>query len=140
MNTSCALSSRPAALSFSDSGLKACSGSLGCPIYGTLQISYALCSLPQTEAVPRAVKQSAGGRIWANVGDGRFIVYHYSPDWKHVHPARFLKGRAGYLASAFARGHRRIERGEQAASLEATFSIIPRKGAVESSEASRQLV
>lgn len=40
---------------------------------------------------------SRRGRIWANVGDGRFIVYHYSPDWKHVHPARFLKGRAGYL-------------------------------------------
>lgn len=40
---------------------------------------------------------SRRGRIWANVGDGRFVVYHYSPDWKHEHPARFLKGRVGYL-------------------------------------------
>jgi len=35
---------------------------------------------------------SRRGRLWANVGDARFVAYHYSPDWRHEHPVRFLTG------------------------------------------------
>jgi transposase len=48
---------------------------------------------------------SRRGRIWANVGDGRFVAYHYSPDWKHEHPARFLEGRVGYLQTDGYKGY-----------------------------------
>ena len=48
---------------------------------------------------------SRKGRIWANVGDGRFASYHYSPDWKHEHPARFLAGCAGYLQTDGYKGY-----------------------------------
>lgn len=45
------------------------------------------------------------GHLWANVGDGRFVSYHYSPDWKHAHPASFLKGCAGYLQTDGYKGY-----------------------------------
>lgn len=45
------------------------------------------------------------GHLWANVGDGRFVSYHYSPDWKHEHPAGFLKGCAGYLQTDGYKGY-----------------------------------
>ena len=45
------------------------------------------------------------GRIWANVGEGRFVSYQYSPDWKHEHPARFLQGCAGYLQTDGYKGY-----------------------------------
>ena len=45
------------------------------------------------------------GHLWANVGDGRFVSYHYSPDWKHAHPASFLAGCAGYLQTDGYKGY-----------------------------------
>ena len=45
------------------------------------------------------------GHLWANVGDGRFASYHYSPDWKHEHPANFLRGCAGYLQTDGYKGY-----------------------------------
>ncbi len=45
------------------------------------------------------------GHLWANVGDGRLASYHYSPDWKHEHPASFLKGCAGYLQTDGYKGY-----------------------------------
>jgi transposase len=45
------------------------------------------------------------GRLWANIGDSEYVVYHYSPNWKHEHPARFLKGVAGYLQTDGYKGY-----------------------------------
>ena len=36
---------------------------------------------------------------------GGFASYHYSPDWKHEHPARFLAGCAGYLQTDGYKGY-----------------------------------
>jgi transposase len=45
------------------------------------------------------------GHLWANIGDSRFASYQYSPDWKHEHPASFLKGCAGYLQTDGYKGY-----------------------------------
>lgn len=51
------------------------------------------------------------GHLWANIGDGRFASYHYSPDWKHEHPANFLKGCAGYLQTDGYKGYDALRMG-----------------------------
>jgi len=48
---------------------------------------------------------SRRGRLWANVGDARFVAYHYSPDWRHEHPVRFLAGCAGFLQTDGYKGY-----------------------------------
>lgn len=43
---------------------------------------------------PKGVKR---GHIWAFVGDGRYVCFHYASDWKPQHPARLLLGYSGYV-------------------------------------------
>jgi len=37
------------------------------------------------------------GHIWAFVGDGKWVAYAYTPDWKKEGPAALLHGRVGWL-------------------------------------------
>lgn len=57
-----------------------------------------------------AAKGSRRGRIWANIGDDVWIVFHYSPNWKHEHPQRFLKGVCGYLQTDGYEGYKPLTR------------------------------
>lgn len=66
------------------------------------------------------------GHIWANVGDSRFVSYHYSPDWKHEHPARFLKGCAGYLQTDGYKGYDALSGGPELAIRVGCFMHVRR--------------
>lgn len=37
------------------------------------------------------------GHIWAFVGDGRYVIFHYAPNWKPIHPSKLLSGFQGYV-------------------------------------------
>jgi hypothetical protein len=43
---------------------------------------------------PRGVKR---GHLWCFVGDQRWVVFRYAPDWKAEHPGEFLRGFEGYV-------------------------------------------
>lgn len=42
-------------------------------------------------------KGTSRGRIWAFVGDSRFVFYAYAPNWRGEHPQKLLEGRTGWL-------------------------------------------
>lgn len=66
------------------------------------------------------------GHLWANVGDSRFVSYHYSPDWKHAHPASFLKGCAGYLQTDGYKGYDALTGGPKLAIRVGCFMHVRR--------------
>jgi transposase len=43
---------------------------------------------------PRGVKR---GHLWCYVGDLRWVVFRYAPDWKAEHPGAFLRGFEGFV-------------------------------------------
>ncbi len=43
---------------------------------------------------PKGVKR---GHIWAFVGDGRYVAFHYAADWKPEHPAKLLSAYRGFV-------------------------------------------
>lgn len=53
--------------------------------------------LQREDAKKKGGKGTSRGRIWAFVGDGRFVSYAYAPNWKGEHPQKLLAGRTGWL-------------------------------------------
>lgn len=36
-------------------------------------------------------------RLWCFVGDGKYVAFHYAPDWKAEHPGEFLRDFEGFV-------------------------------------------
>lgn len=36
-------------------------------------------------------------RLWCFVGDGKYVAFHYAPDWKAEHPGEFPRDFEGYI-------------------------------------------
>ena len=46
---------------------------------------------------PHHHKHVKRARLWCFVGDGKYVAFHYAPDWKAEHPGEFLRGFEGYV-------------------------------------------
>jgi transposase len=45
----------------------------------------------------RTLKGVKRGHVWGFVGDSRYVLFHYAPNWKPIHPAQLLSSFEGYV-------------------------------------------
>jgi transposase len=67
---------------------------------------------------PEHPKGSRRGHMWAYVGDGRFVLFRYTPDWSAEGPCSFLRQRRGWLQADGYKGYDRLFKGPGATAVE----------------------